>query len=170
MQLIDYIKVYDFEGDGLLEFLNQRTKWKHSQDNDFEKTVGVFDYCKVDNSIQDYGKLWSMLLTGQLQSINEYIKDFPKSEFSGGSAFYFRKYSINGHTYEDCYYDPTVSKQCNFIMNLNDDYSGGELKINDEIYRLKKNQLIIFPRNFMYRWSHQPVVSGEKYTIESFIV
>jgi len=170
MELTNFIKIYDFESKELLQFLNERSLWKKSQDDNLEKTIGEFDYCKIDNSIRDYGKLWSLLLTGQLQAMNEYLKEFPKSEFSGGSTFYYRRYKKNDHTYNDCHYNPTVSRQCNFIMNLNDTYTGGAIDINGKEYNLKKDQLIIFPCNFMYRWSHQPVITGEKYTIESFIV
>lgn len=56
-------------------------------------------------------------------------------------------------------------------LTLNDDYKGGEFCFfNREIkYNLKKGDIIIFPSNFMYPHEVLPILSGERYSIITWI-
>lgn len=57
---------------------------------------------------------------------------------------------------------PVVS----FIVNLNDDYEGGELIFSKEIkINLKKGDVVIFPSNFMYPHEISAVTAGTRYSI-----
>jgi predicted 2-oxoglutarate/Fe(II)-dependent dioxygenase YbiX len=61
------------------------------------------------------------------------------------------------------------------IMNLNDDYEGGDLVFTDqkekEIKRLKltKGSIVFFPSNFMYPHGIQPITKGTRYSIVSWL-
>ena len=66
-----------------------------------------------------------------------------------------------------------VNRQLSFIINLNEDYIGGELIFyypHDQQFayskvELKTGDLIMFPSNFMYPHSIQPITSGTRYSI-----
>lgn len=58
------------------------------------------------------------------------------------------------------------------IINLNDDYVGGELcfmdrknKNAENIFELKKGDAIIFPSNFLYPHGIMPIMKGTRYSI-----
>ena len=47
---------------------------------------------------------------------------------------------------------------------LNDDFTGGEFVLCDEVIPLKKNSLIIWPSVFLYPHKVMPIKSGTRYT------
>ena len=47
---------------------------------------------------------------------------------------------------------------------LNDDFTGGEFVLCDEVIPLKKNSLIIWPSIFLYPHKVMPIKSGTRYT------
>ena len=61
------------------------------------------------------------------------------------------------------------------IINLNDDYEGGDLIFTDqsekENKRLKlgKGSVVFFPSNFMYPHGIQPITKGTRYSIVSWL-
>ena len=61
------------------------------------------------------------------------------------------------------------------IMNLNNEYEGGELIFTDqkekEIKKLKlgKGSIVFFPSNFMYPHGIQPVKKGTRYSIVAWL-
>jgi hypothetical protein len=63
------------------------------------------------------------------------------------------------------------NRHLSIIMNLNDNYEGGDLIFTDqkekEIKRLKldKGTIVFFPSNFMYPHSIQPITKGTRYSI-----
>ena len=54
---------------------------------------------------------------------------------------------------------------------FNDDYEGGELYFPniDLIIKPKKNQLVLFPSNFVYSHEVKPVTSGTRYAVTQWI-
>lgn len=85
------------------------------------------------------------------------------------------KYSVGGkyeihtdHTY-------VGRRHVSVIMNLNDDYEGGDLIFTDqknkEIKRLKLNKgsIVFFPSNFMYPHGIQPITKGTRYSIVAWL-
>ena len=61
------------------------------------------------------------------------------------------------------------------IINLNDDYEGGDLiftgQKNEEIKRLKlgKRSVVFFPSNFMYPHRIEPITKGTRYSIVAWL-
>ena len=51
-----------------------------------------------------------------------------------------------------------------FIGLLNDDFTGGEFVLCDEVIPLKKNSLLIWPSVFLYPHKVMPIKSGTRYT------
>ena len=85
------------------------------------------------------------------------------------------KYNVGGK-YEihiDQY--TSASRHLSIIMNLNDNYEGGDLIFTDqkekEIKRLKlsKGSIVFFPSDFMYPHSIQPITKGTRYSIVSWL-
>jgi predicted 2-oxoglutarate/Fe(II)-dependent dioxygenase YbiX len=54
---------------------------------------------------------------------------------------------------------------------LNDDYEGGEINFPRFNLKIKpeKNSLILFPSNYVYNHSAEPVKNGTKYAIATFL-
>ncbi len=66
-------------------------------------------------------------------------------------------------------------RHLSIIINLNDDYEGGDLIFTDqkekEIKRLKlgKGSIVFFPSNFMYPHGIQPITKGTRYSIVAWL-
>ena len=69
----------------------------------------------------------------------------------------------------------TTPRSLSVIMNLNDDYEGGDLIFTNqqekEIKRLKlgKGTIVFFPSNFLYPHSIEPITKGTRYSIVSWL-
>ncbi len=61
------------------------------------------------------------------------------------------------------------------IMNLNDDYVGGDLIFTDQKYseiksfKLTKGSIVFFPSNFMYPHGIKPITKGKRYSIVAWL-
>ena len=104
-----------------------------------------------------------------------YKAKFPKMGSSKINQIDLLKY-IPGGKYEvhtDHY--SVTARHLSIIINLNDDYKGGDLIFTDqkekEIKRLKlgKGSVVFFPSNFMYPHSIQPITKGTRYSIVSWL-
>ena len=104
-----------------------------------------------------------------------YKAKFPKMLSSKINQIDLLKY-LPGGKYEihtDHY--TTTARHLSIIMNLNDDYKGGDLIFTDqkekEIKRLKlgKGSIVFFPSNFMYPHSIQPITKGTRYSIVAWL-
>ena len=69
----------------------------------------------------------------------------------------------------------TTARALSIIINLNDDYKGGDLVFTDqkemEIKRIKlqKNSIVFFPSNFLYPHTIEPVLKGTRYSIVAWL-
>ncbi len=59
-----------------------------------------------------------------------------------------------------------------FSLTLNDNFSGGELNLllGERVIKAKANQIVIFPSNFQYPHSVQPVTRGIRYALVGWFV
>ena len=112
----------------------------------------IFNTC--DKAIKKYQTIFTSLQQLKLESIN--LLKYKKGNF------------YKRHT--DAFYQ--VNRQLSFIINLNTDYEGGELLFyyphNQKPYskvNLNTGDLIMFPSNFMYPHSIEPIISGTRYSI-----
>ena len=100
---------------------------------------------------------------------------FPKMTSSKINQIDLLKYSVDGkyNVHTDHY--TTTIRHLSVIINLNDDYEGGDLVFTDqkekEIKRLKlsKGSVVFFPSNFMYPHGIQPITKGTRYSIVSWL-
>jgi len=106
---------------------------------------------------------------------NYYKAKFPKMISSKINQIDLLKYSAGGkyNIHTDHY--TTSIRHLSIIMNLNDNYEGGDLIFTDqrekEIKRLKlgKGSIVFFPSNFMYPHGIQPITKGTRYSIVSWL-
>lgn len=104
-----------------------------------------------------------------------YKTKFPKMETNKINQIDLLKYEVGGkyvvHTDHHTYTPRTLS----VIINLNDEYEGGDLVFTDqkdqEIKRLKleKGTMVFFPSNFMYPHSIEPITKGTRYSIVAWL-
>ena len=79
------------------------------------------------------------------------------------------KYEIHTDHYTNTF------RHLSIIINLNDEYEGGDLIFTDqrnkEIKRLKleKGSIVFFPSNFMYPHSIEPITKGTRYSIVAWL-
>lgn len=68
-----------------------------------------------------------------------------------------------------------VPRTLSFVYFINDDYEGGNLhfileKNNVVTVEKKRNSLVIFPSNFLYPHTVEPVTKGTRYTVVGWIL
>jgi predicted 2-oxoglutarate/Fe(II)-dependent dioxygenase YbiX len=118
---------------------------------------------------------WNYIKT-EIERIYIFYKaKFPRMMSSKINQIDLLKYS-SGQKYEvhtDHY--NTSPRHLSIIINLNDDYEGGDLIFTDqrekEIKRLKlgKGSVVFFPSNFMYPHGIQPITKGTRYSIVAWL-
>jgi Rps23 Pro-64 3,4-dihydroxylase Tpa1-like proline 4-hydroxylase len=104
-----------------------------------------------------------------------YISKFPKLQTDKINQIDLLKYGPGGkyEVHTDHYSHTT--RHVSIIINLNDNYDGGELVFTDqkekEIKKLKlsKGSIVFFPSNFMYPHSIQPITKGTRYSIVAWL-
>jgi len=104
-----------------------------------------------------------------------YKAKFPRMESNKINQIDLLKYGKGGkyEVHTDSY--STSPRSLSVIMNLNDDYQGGDLiftnQKNEEAKRFKlgKGSIIFFPSNFMYPHMIEPVMKGIRYSIVSWL-
>jgi predicted 2-oxoglutarate/Fe(II)-dependent dioxygenase YbiX len=124
-------------------------------------SVDIFYFNLIKKEIEKlymYYKIKFPLMTSTLINQIDLLKYLP-----GG------KYEIHTDHYTD------MPRCLSVIINLNDNYEGGDLIFTDqkskEIKRLKlgKGSIIFFPSNFMYPHSIQPITKGTRYSIVAWL-
>ena len=104
-----------------------------------------------------------------------YKTKFPKMMSSKINQIDLLKYSVGGKYEIHTDHYTTTARHLSIIMNLNDEYEGGDLVFTDqkekEIKRLKlgKGSIVFFPSNFMYPHGIQPITKGTRYSIVSWL-
>ena len=84
------------------------------------------------------------------------------------------KYNVGGHYKFHVDHGLSTPRTLSSIFLVNDDYEGGDLMFQttsaDKNLTIKKikNRLIVWPSNFLFPHSVQPVSSGERYSIVSW--
>jgi predicted 2-oxoglutarate/Fe(II)-dependent dioxygenase YbiX len=85
------------------------------------------------------------------------------------------KYSLGGRYNLHVDHFSNVARHLSIIINLNDNYEGGDLIFTDsklnEIKRLKleKRSIVFFPSNFMYPHKIEPITKGTRYSIVAWL-
>jgi len=112
----------------------------------------------------------------EIQRLYSYYKiKFPMMSSNKVNQIDLLKYTPGGKYEVHTDHFPKGPRHLSIIMNLNDDYEGGDLIFTDqkekEIKRLKldKGSIVFFPSNFMYPHSIEPITKGTRYSIVSWL-
>ena len=104
-----------------------------------------------------------------------YKAKFPKMTSDKINQIDLLKYTPGGKYEIHTDHFTNTPRHLSIIINLNDNYEGGDLIFTDqknkEIKRLKleKGSLVFFPINFMYPHSIQPITKGTRYSIVAWL-
>jgi len=104
-----------------------------------------------------------------------YKTKFPMMASSKITQIDLLKYNFGGKYEVHTDHFTTCPRHLSIIINLNDEYEGGDLIFTDqkkkEIKRLKpgKGSIVFFPSNFMYPHSIEPITKGIRYSIVSWL-
>ena len=85
------------------------------------------------------------------------------------------KYSPGGRYNLHVDHFSNVSRHLSIIINLNNNYEGGDLVFTDpksnEVKRLKlgERSIVFFPSNFMYPHKIEPITKGTRYSIVAWL-
>ena len=148
---------------------------KHTEER-FERAVTVSDKPEV-RVCETYNVLGSDPIDEDIfkyisKALWEYTRTFPDFNITEDSGYQILRYKPGGkydyHTDQHRDYNREVT----IILNLNDDYEGGNLcHIKDNhIMEMAKGDIIIFPSNFMYPHRITPITSGVRYSVITWAV
>ncbi len=147
------------------------------------KMDNLFTYDKVDKNVRN---VLGYSLAPGVDPFNKIKKEIDKLCIYYRAKFPFivtnevqqidlLKYGAGGK-YEYHIDDYTnYSRSLSVIINLNDEYEGGDLVFSDqkkfEVKRckLKKGSIVFFPSNFMYPHKIETITKGTRYSIVAWI-
>jgi len=104
-----------------------------------------------------------------------YKAKFPKMMSNKINQIDLLKYDIGGKYEVHTDHFTNSPRHLSIIINLNDNYEGGDLIFTDqkenEIKRLKlgKGSVVFFPSNFMYPHMIEPITKGTRYSIVAWL-
>ena len=127
----------------------------------------------LKKSTDDY--YWNYIKK-EIERVYVYYKiKFPRMSSCVINQIDLLKYSVGGkyEVHTDHFSD--VARHLSIIINLNEEYEGGDLIFTDqkkvEVKRIKlgKGSIVFFPSNFMYPHSIEPITKGVRYSIVSWL-
>jgi|TARA_Y100000022_G_C13039003_1_gene279112 Rps23 Pro-64 3,4-dihydroxylase Tpa1-like proline 4-hydroxylase len=104
-----------------------------------------------------------------------YKAKFPYMLSSKINQIDFLRYTSGGKYEIHTDHFTTSTRALSIIINLNDNYQGGDLIFTDqnkkEIKRCKlgKGSIVFFPSNFMYPHSIEPITEGTRYSVVAWL-
>jgi Rps23 Pro-64 3,4-dihydroxylase Tpa1-like proline 4-hydroxylase len=118
---------------------------------------------------------WNYIKKEIERTYSFYKAKFSLMESSKINQIDLLKYSVGGKYEIHTDHYTNTNRHLSIIINLNDDYEGGDLIFTDqkekEIKRLKlsKGSVVFFPSNFMYPHGIQPITKGTRYSIVAWL-
>jgi len=173
--LKDYIKVYKgMVPPQVCEYIvgvitqDYSTRWEPAMTVDPSTDVRVCETLNlthddhIDQQINEY-------VTKAIKEFCQVFQDFSVSEDKGYTCLrYFPNGKYDYHTDQHRDHNREVS----LIINLNDDYEGGDLMHCDDRFttKLGVGDICIFPSNFMFPHRIDKIASGTRYSIVTWAV
>ena len=104
-----------------------------------------------------------------------YKAKFPFMASNKISQIDLLKYDIGGKYESHIDHFTNSARHLSIIINLNDNYKGGDLVFTDQKYKevkrlkLGKGSIVFFPSNFMYPHMIEPITKGARYSIVAWL-
>lgn len=178
--LVDYIKVFEDVSvdDWILPTIQSLDPLFSIVENNIEiKNHGEYKFLKLEkykNIPEDiFENLYGSLQMGLVQAVDEYylqVDEFKYSCLSGSEPFVLTKYTKNDHVIRHSDYFPIRPRSLTMHLTFNNTFTGGEFSFFGGEYTIqpRKNQVIIFPANFVFNYEILPVTSGERWAAENW--
>ena len=157
----------------LIEFTEQKakTQMKIGKNKSNKEIRNVLGYTLKIKDKSIFNKI-----NNEIQKLYVFYKiKFPKMHSTKINQIDLLKYKVGGK-YEIHTDNATMTnRHLSIIINLNDDYEGGDLIFTDqkhnEIKKLKlgKGSIVFFPSNFMYPHIIKPITKGTRYSIVAWL-
>lgn len=157
--------------DEIIKFANTPTRaaeWKPQEVVSGISGQRICDGFLVDNTYSIDKTIFDCVS----EALHLYCSDFPHFQPTTDLGYTILRYSSGGrykqHTDQSIDYNRAVA----MIINLNDDYAGGELHFlgGRFRYKLDKGEIIMFPANYMYPHAITPIKLGTRYSIITWAV
>ena len=163
----------------LIEFINFKAVEKMK--------VGKITIRRLDENIRNVNgytltkeKISDKVYFRHINNIMNYCYVFYKAKFPLLKTEYLDqidllKYEVGGKYEKHVDHFFGSSRTLSFILNLNEEYEGGDFVFYDqkenEVKKIKCNTgtVIFFPSNFLYPHSVQPITKGTRYSIVGWI-
>ncbi|AIX30687.1 ferrochelatase [Synechococcus phage ACG-2014f] len=124
---------------------------------------------------------WNVLPTDSIDDVvykyiteasSKFCNTFPHFNLTQDTGYQILRYKPGGKYDYHTDQHATYNREVTIILNLNDDYEGGNLcHIKDNhMIKMGKGDIIIFPANFMYPHRITPITSGVRYSIVTWAV
>ena len=118
---------------------------------------------------------WNYVKT-EIQRLYIFYKSkFPKMESNMINQIDLLKYTPGGKYEIHTDHYTTATRHLSIIINLNDNYEGGDLIFTDQKekeikkFKLGKGTILFFPSNFMYPHIIKTITKGTRYSIVSWL-
>ncbi len=127
----------------------------------FDTPTNIFYWNYINKEIE---RLYSFYKAKFPKMASHKINQIDLLEYSPGGRY---RMHVDHHT--------NTPRYLSVIINLNNDYEGGDLVFADqkekEIKRFKlgKGTVVFFPSNFMYPHGIQPIIKGTRYSIVAWL-
>lgn len=120
---------------------------------------------------------WGQYISFLFKRCLNYYRDFTKESHDVQiTDLSVLKYEKGGHYKVHHDHHRKFPRTLSFIMFLNDDFEGGDLKFhfpdekNIHTINKKKGRIVIFPSNFLYKHTVEPVKEGTRYSIVAWML
>jgi len=106
------------------------------------------------------------------EATSKFCSTFPHFDLTQDTGYQILRYKPGGKYDYHTDQHATYNREVTIILNLNDDYEGGNLcHIKDNhMMKMGKGDIIIFPANFMYPHRITPITSGTRYSVITWAV
>lgn len=162
-----YIRLYDINErlEDLIEKL-QSFELEDKSYNDVLKGPSVYALNDIESK-----RMWSISDT----LIQKYVKDVTSSTYNpfehlkNTEGYFLYKYSPGDRCVLHVDQDPVKKRDISCVIALNDDFEGGafEFRSKNEVvsFKIKRNQALMFPSNFLYPHQVLPIITGNRYVV-----
>ena len=159
----------------IIPFINKKAKKKLTAESGLVSKVRNVKGYHLDFTTPTNLFYWNYIKREIERLYIFYKGKFPKMNSDKINQIDLLKYSPGGKYEIHTDYYPTTNRVLSVIMNLNDDYEGGDLIFFDqkdkEIKKIKLDigSIVFFPSNFMYSHCIQPITKGNRYSIVAWL-
>tara|TARA_B100000780_G_scaffold218533_1_gene157653 strand:+ start:42 stop:605 length:564 start_codon:yes stop_codon:yes gene_type:complete len=182
-QISDYIYYYPSvlkktDCDNIVNHYNKDTfkEWQTSTFSNANKNLGTSKVDMKEFWITPYHLHYNAIQKGFNIAVNDYVSEHNKIKIQEYTNFRINCYDIGGFMKEhiDNIHHSHGQKQgyphLTSLIFLNDDYEGGEFVLCGESIEKKTGSAVVFPSNFMFSHEVKKIISGNRYSVMTWIL